>query len=285
MIIEKECTKCHVIKPLTEFYPNKFNKKDGHRYKCKKCELTPPMEYKEVKERLCSKCGLVKPISEFSSFRLNAIGHNTTCRSCMKVNNNKNSLLYLSNNTPEKIKQLEDSGATKICKNCNIDKPLTQFNLRRYNKDGHASYCRECDKDTKKLKFHNKKELTEEEYIKWRLKINDKCRVEKQHLKHEVFSHYCENGIVKCANPYHVHTEEFTDLDILTIDHINSDGYKEVDKYGNRTGGVTFYRKLKRLNYPDGFQILCANCQFKKKIINNEYGEFSHKVKPLKNNT
>jgi hypothetical protein len=278
-ILEKRCTKCGIAKPLTEFYSNRFNKKDGHRYRCKQCELTPPSEYEIITERLCRKCGKVKPIYEFPKFKLNKSGRNTTCSVCMGTTNIKNSLIYFRNNTPERILELEMDGTVKICMNCQQSKHLNQYNIRRYNKDGHSSYCIECDKDTKNYTFHRHKELSDDDYVKWRLSENYKAKVEKQRTKREVFSHYCKDGIVQCANPFRVHTEAITDLDILTLDHMKGDGYKEPK---NRRGGIMLYRKLKQESYPNGFQVLCANCQFKKKVINNEYGEFSGKVKPLK---
>jgi hypothetical protein len=106
-IMEKKCTKCGIVKPLSEFYPNIFNKKDGRRYRCKQCELTPPTSYKVITERLCKKCGKVKPISEFPAFRLSSTGHNSTCRECMHMTNGKNNLLYFSINTAERLAEME----------------------------------------------------------------------------------------------------------------------------------------------------------------------------------
>jgi len=37
MVIKKVCIKCHIEKPITEFYKNKINK-DGHRNNCIKCK-------------------------------------------------------------------------------------------------------------------------------------------------------------------------------------------------------------------------------------------------------
>lgn len=48
-------------------------------------------------------------------------------------------------------------------------------------------------------------------------------------------------------------------LEFLTIDHINNCG----DKRESRTGYYT-YSWLKRNNYPEGFQVLCYNCNLAK---------------------
>ena len=54
------------------------------------------------------------------------------------------------------------------------------------------------------------------------------------------------------------------ELNMLTIDHINGFGNKHRRKEGIKTGNST-YQWLKKNNYPDGFQVLCWNCQFAKR--------------------
>jgi hypothetical protein len=82
---------------------------------------------------------------------------------------------------------------------------------------------------------------------------------DKTFIKKTVFKHYSPNREIKCA------TCGISDLSLLTIDHINNDGYK--DRKNNpafRCGGHTLYRWLIINDYPVGFQILCHNCNWKK---------------------
>jgi hypothetical protein len=58
----------------------------------------------------------------------------------------------------------------------------------------------------------------------------------------------------------------------LTIDHINNDGAEHRRKI-QRGGGVGFYYWLKTNNFPDGFQVLCFNCNISKSL----YGRCPHK--------
>lgn len=53
------------------------------------------------------------------------------------------------------------------------------------------------------------------------------------------------------------------DIDVLSIDHIGGGGYKHV-KENNIKG--QFVRWLKRNDYPDGFRILCHNCNHKERM-------------------
>lgn len=85
--------------------------------------------------------------------------------------------------------------------------------------------------------------------------VNRRCN---EKIRLDVISHYSPSMVcVKCG---------FSDVRALTIDCING-GHKKLDKAG---GGSTFWRMLKRNGYPDGFQVLCMNCQFIKRRENHE---------------
>lgn len=70
-------------------------------------------------------------------------------------------------------------------------------------------------------------------------------------LRTEVFGHY--GGQCACCGE--------ADPMFLTIDHINNDGAAHRREIGQSlSGGINFYRWLRRNNYPEGFQPLCYNC-------------------------
>lgn len=50
MVIEKRCTKCKIIKPVTEFYRNRSTK-DGYNFNCKDCSKRMALYDKELRER------------------------------------------------------------------------------------------------------------------------------------------------------------------------------------------------------------------------------------------
>ncbi len=82
-------------------------------------------------------------------------------------------------------------------------------------------------------------------------------------LKSEVFSRY-SMGLPKCVSC------GVTDIDILCIDHINGGGNSQRRTLGI-SGSTAFYRWLRENNYPDGYQILCMNCNMKKRAIRREF--------------
>ena len=54
----------------------------------------------------------------------------------------------------------------------------------------------------------------------------------------------------------------------LTIDHINNDGNKHRHPNGKRVVGVHLYSFLQKNKFPDGYQTLCMNCNFGKRMNN-----------------
>jgi hypothetical protein len=222
--------------------------------------------------KVCTKCGIEKPLSEYHNMKAHSDGHFPICKVCIhdmaKRYNNENRL----RNTEVYIAQYDLEHPTKECAKCHITKVIKEFSIRRSDKDGHNSYCHDCASQNKRVKHESHKSLPQVEYKNWRTEQNAIRKAEKIRLKTEVFAHYCPDGIIKCVNPFGVHKEEMTDLDILSLDHINGDGHLDKDINGHRLGGVMFYRRLKISGYPNGLQVLCGSCQMKKKVVNHEHG-------------
>jgi hypothetical protein len=86
-----------------------------------------------------------------------------------------------------------------------------------------------------------------------------------QKVRLKVLSHYSKSTL-KCSCCGQGNT------DVLAIDHIDGEGNKE-RKSLNRTGGSNFYRWLINSNFPEGYQILCYNCNMAKGF----YGSCPHK--------
>ena len=70
-----------------------------------------------------------------------------------------------------------------------------------------------------------------------------------------------------------------TEYKFLAIDHINNDGASHRKLISNnkprwKIGGAKICRWLKKHNYPNGFQILCHNCNMAKGF----YGKCPHHI-------
>jgi len=61
----------------------------------------------------------------------------------------------------------------------------------------------------------------------------------------------------------------------LSLDHVNGHGDEPRNKYGHHLGGMQLYVKLRRMKYPEGYQVLCFNCNCAKGF----YGVCPHRIK------
>lgn len=115
-----------------------------------------------------------------------------------------------------------------------------------------AYYQANRDKIQEKL---NRYEETHKEHL-------DQCRKDRvAKLKIETLTHY-GNGRLACVQC------SYDDIRALSIDHINGDGAKHRSEI--RRAGAGVYYWLKQRGYPIGYQTLCMNCQWIKKVENNE---------------
>ena len=83
----------------------------------------------------------------------------------------------------------------------------------------------------------------------------------RQRLKRDVLTHYGKNGRLCCC----WNGCDVIDIDMLSIDHVNNDGNHR--RTGYKGSGWPLYSVLKRTGYPEGFQTLCHNHQFKKELL------------------
>ena len=78
-------------------------------------------------------------------------------------------------------------------------------------------------------------------------------------LKVKVFTHYC-GGTPGCMCPG-CHT---TFIHFLQMDHIDGKGFQHKVN-GAKVTGKALWLWLIRSNYPEGFQVLCSNCNHAKR--------------------
>jgi hypothetical protein len=178
----------------------------------------------------------------------------------------------------------------KTCYRCKKELEDDKFGKNKSKPSGLADECKVCKselckeyqkrhKDKIKLKKHqyyieNKTEITEKtslyakEHREWH---NAKGTKAKNKLKSEVFSVY------SCGEPKCKSCNE-SELGVLTIDHVNGEGAEHRrELFGNNTGGgYKMYQWLKKKSYPEGFQVLCYNCQYRKRMIEMKAEEQTH---------
>jgi hypothetical protein len=90
-------------------------------------------------------------------------------------------------------------------------------------------------------------------YLKNKTRYAENGRRRAQGIKLEVINNY--GGKCACCGE--------SNLIFLAIDHIDGGGRKHLESLGINAGCI-FHRWLKKNNFPQGFQVLCHNCNFAK---------------------
>jgi len=135
----------------------------------------------------------------------------------------------------------------------------------------HLYYIRNREKILKDAKEYRRQNLEiiqkreREKYQKNKEKIKQRRKNRIKIIRLKVLSHY-SGGQPKCACCGETHIE------FLTIDHIEGGGTKHRDRLGKF--GIYFYLWLINNNFPDGFRVLCSNCNSSK----GRYGYCPHEV-------
>lgn len=143
---------------------------------------------------------------------------------------------------------------TKICTRCNKELPLSQFQFYGKRYPQYRSMCNECwdeyCKDYRsKPSSKSRQKLVDDTRNPEDSRRRSRATVRKN--REIVLNHY-GNG-----NPACVCCGESC-YEFLAIDHINGGGASH--KKELTLQGTTFYAWLIKNNFPEGYQILCHNC-------------------------
>lgn len=129
---------------------------------------------------------------------------------------------------------------SKQCTKCDLEKPLAEFAKDARCKDGRRSMCTSCAA------------LAMREY-----RATDRGREITNRIQRDYYRRakleaiaYYSRGTMSCACCGE------GELVFLTIDHVNGDGAEHRRQTRDTNVGVV----LKRAGWPDGYQVLCFNC-------------------------
>jgi hypothetical protein len=131
--------------------------------------------------------------------------------------------------------------------------------MRKWYKEKGLEYHREY-----REKNREQRRIWNREWIKNNnSRYNASKYIYREKIKLEVLKYYSINGVIECKKC------GFNNIDALCLDHINNDGAEQRLKMkisGRGYFGMNTYEVLKKLNYPTGIQILCANCNMIKEL-------------------
>jgi hypothetical protein len=141
------------------------------------------------------------------------------------------------------VKSLFYDGEMKRCSSCKTDKPLTEFNRKRKNKDGLQSLCKSCNRTRSKRYYAENRE----HHKRVILERNTEARKAKQEFiaqfKAGKKCYYCPEDTACCLDFHHLDpsTKEFNISQMLH-------------------DGCSFKRLLKEIGK---CLLLCSNCHRK----------------------
>lgn len=180
---------------------------------------------------------------------------------------------------------------TKICCTCRIEKQKSEFNKDCTNPDGLRGNCKQCVNKHCKLQTQKYRNRHDEKFYEEMLNKTMYCVECKQNLstikfyrnKSSVTGYhtYCEECARKREIAQNLQNKKIVynhygafctncgieDVDVLSIDHIKNDGSLErrtIPKVRD------LYLYIIKSNFPETYQILCRNCNWKKFVELNK---------------
>jgi hypothetical protein len=122
-------------------------------------------------------------------------------------------------------------------------------NIQRYFKN-HPDKAKERNLRTLNYYHNHRKEMND--------RSNKYAKEKNEEYKTLVFNHYGD----KCSNPDCPIPPDKMDIHCLVIDHIYGGG----NKHRKSIGSNFIYRWLVKNNFPEGFQVLCVYCNWRKRF-------------------
>lgn len=234
IIQQKKCTKCGLVKPLSEYYYHTLRGKYVPHSECKECTKQRVKNYR-------SNHPINKDVAKIKSKIYYDKNKDIILQKC-KDSYPRRKLRVHENNKDYYIEHHDEI--------CQKRKQYRQDNKDKINTRMKQYY--HCHPEKAKTKYQKRKD-----------KIKESSKARYARIKLDVMMHY-GNGICTC-----VHCG-FNDIRALTIDHINGNG-ADHRKDNKDIRGNHIYWWLIKNGYPEGYQTLCMNCQLIKKYNNKEY--------------
>ena len=87
--------------------------------------------------KVCSICMVEKDINEFHKSKKTLDGYVVRCKSCV-------SAYYKGYNASRKAANARVDIKSKVCRDCHLEKPISQFGKRATSLDKYNIYCKPC---------------------------------------------------------------------------------------------------------------------------------------------
>ncbi len=150
----------------------------------------------------------------------------------------------------------------KYCAGCDKHVPLSDWTKHNSTADRLQHRCNHCRNAQRREARRNKKGHYATERERYHEQHKKACLALYYRYKKLVFEHY------STGTPFCCKSCGFNDERALSIDHIDGRGAA----HRKQLNGVNLCKWLVKEGYPEGYQILCMNCQFIKRHEQARYG-------------
>lgn len=157
----------------------------------------------------------------------------------------------------------------RTCKKCGASKDLECFEVINKVKGWRRHECRECVSRRVKAWAETSKDRIRENRKRYHKENREKIidRVNKwvsenpDKRRKNALAHYyrLQDAAIMAYGGYTCRWCGIDEPLVLSLDHIDNDGAEHRKKLGFK-GGARLYNWLKQNGYPQGFQVLCMNC-------------------------
>lgn len=137
---------------------------------------------------------------------------------------------------------MNEEDAYKYCPDCKCIYPIIFFWKSDRHKNKFDRRCIDCAKEYRETYVDKEYDRNYTMIYNWKIK----------QIVFQVYS----NGIMKCRDCCE------DDIDVLVIEHIYGKG-RQHRKQLNVRGGIPFYNWLIKNNFPEGYSLLCHNCNWR----------------------
>lgn len=166
-----------------------------------------------------------------------------------------------------------DGGGTEHRKQTGSGSKFYFWIKKNHFPSGYRVLCHNCN--FKELLRRNEKEIAEKERTKNLHKTrirNGKERLVNKQKAQAAYRKYHKSNRIKCIKHYSNEMKCIccgnSDVEVLSIDHIDGGGRKHMKELGVSSGNQ-FYSWLIKNHFPEGYRILCLNCNF-------SFGAYGH---------
>jgi hypothetical protein len=154
----------------------------------------------------------------------------------------------------------------KKCPRCKNVLPLSSFDKNNSRIDKVGYYCKQCRSELQKIWLAKNPQRRRESSHNYYHQNPERGRANaakiRKKLRMDVIEHYSGGKpICACCGEQQI--------EFLTIDHIAENGSAhraEISNGKNKANNAQVFRWLRDNGYPEGFQVLCFNCNCAKHI-------------------